>query len=168
MKRLTLAAIMIMVVTLSMASISQAAMTQGIPDNGKVQFMSGNFKAADTYKARLYVTASTTMSVATTTNCSATGELSGGNYAAATLSGVAITSDTTNHYAIWSMTSPSWANLTAAHVDGMAICDYTSPNDVTNGTLVAYFTFTDTPTTAGTLQVTVPTAAYNTGLITWH
>ena len=167
MKRLFMV-LMFLVLVLAVAGTSYAAMVQGIPDNGKAQYMSGNFKTGDTYKARLYITANTVMSIATTTNCSATGELSGGNYAAASLSGVTVTTDTTNHYAIWSMTSPSWSNLTAAHVDGMAICDYTSPNDVTNGTLVAYFTFTDTPTTAGTLQITVPAAAYNTGLITWH
>ena len=115
--------------------------------------------AADVYKIALF-TSTATLSAATTAYA-ATNEVVGTGYTAggATLSGFAVTTDTTTAILDWT-TDPTWATSTIT-ARGALIYNSSRTNKA-----VAVLDFgADITSTAGTFTVTLPAAAAATGLI---
>ena len=115
--------------------------------------------AADVYKIALFTSAATLS--AATTAYAATNEVVGTGYTAggATLSGFAVTTDTTTAILDWT-TDPTWATSTIT-ARGALIYNSSRTNKA-----VAVLDFgADITSTAGTFTVTLPAAAAATGLI---
>lgn len=151
-----------LLLSLICAASASAAMTQGIPDSFKEEVLKGtHVTGTDTFKIALFTQASASYSPSASTVYSSTGEITGTGYTAggATLASCATSLDTTNHVAMWSCTSPSWASSTIT-ANGYVIYNSSKSNK-----LVYIGTFTSTSSTNGTFTITFPAVTYTAALV---
>ena len=181
MKKL-LAVISLVVVLMFSVTQVQAACTQAITTQAKEMMMQGAFTIAHTYKVALYTTAGATLG-ASTTAYTASGEITGTNYAAGGASTVAPAITASSTTALWDFTTNvAWTSTTQT-ADCALLYDSSINNSTCsaagtpwvcctgNGTgtctnaAVMVMTFTSTSSTNGTWTLQWPSAGASTSLM---
>jgi hypothetical protein len=140
------------------------AATTGVTNNFRRDLLNGDIDfAADTFKIALYNNAGHGPN---TSAYSATNESSGSGYSAGgtTLSGVSITVDASNNVAYVDWSDPSWSTATVT-ADECLIYDDTVTSPTANVACSVHDFNGEKSSSAGTFQILLPAAAYNTAII---